>query len=614
MAVPHQRIEQGQFFITVVNMNFKSLYNSECFLKIIFSLSLLIVLAMAGLAYQYIQKLSKTFDEVQLTYQIHLELEKLETLLKDAESGKRAFIISKDSTFLEPFLSVEVALDSSLAHLKSLTSDNPEQQKNLDDVAIKISQSLEIFEKTLQLANANNTESSEFSEAFIEGRQIMDSVRFEIIQMTSRENNTLDIRKERNSKTLSDAPMIVYYVLIISLVILLLTYIQISKNLKSLRQKNELLETFKESRTQSEIISKLGNWIWHVEKKRFEFSDNLYRLLGEEPQSFEPTLENFRAFVHPEDLSKYEEQLHKMMENDDLPFTHYRIVQKNGDIKHFKSYGKMLMDSKGNKKLLTTTVDITDEIENYRLIEERNLELERNNKGLASFNYVASHDLQEPLRKIQTFISRLEDKELEHLSNNGKLYIQRIKLSSERMRALIDDLLLFSRTNKSDDAFEEANINALLKTAKNDLAEIISDKKAKILCDKMPPMKVIPFQIRQLFLNLISNSLKYSHEGIPPVITIIYSRKKASDIPQLNYSKYNLYHTVTVKDNGIGFDQDYAGKIFTLFNRLHDKMEYSGTGIGLSICKKIIENHNGHITAEGKVDHGATFTFYIPIT
>ena len=572
------------------------------------------MLVMGGLAYQYIKRLSRNFDEVQFTYQVHLELEKLASLLKDAESGKRAFIISKDSTFLEPYLSSGEALDISLSRLRDLTADNPEQQKNLDELQNRIERSLEIFENTLQLAVNNDIHSTEFITRFNEGRRVMNNVRFKIIQMTTHESNTLGIRKEKSSKTLSNAPMIVYYVLIISLVILLLIYIQISNNLKSLKEKNELLETFKESTTQSEIISKLGNWIWFIESDIFEFSDNLYRLLGEEPQCFKPTLENIMDFVHPEDLYKFTEQVNNMMENEDLPFTYYRIAQKNGNIKHFKSYGKILIDSDGNRKLLGTTADITDEIENYRLIEERNLELERNNKELASFNYVASHDLQEPLRKIQTFISRLEDKEQENLTNNGKLYIERIKSSSARMRSLIDDLLQFSRTNKSEEAFEDSNINILLETAKHDLAEIISDKRARISSDMIPSMKVIPFQIKQLFLNLISNSLKYSRQNVPPVVTITYSKTKANDLPKVKYSKYSVYHTITIKDNGIGFDQEYADKIFILFNRLHNKDEYSGTGIGLSICKKIVENHNGYITAEGKEGQGSIFTFYLPIT
>lgn len=569
---------------------------------------------MGGLAYQYIKKLSQTFEDVQYTYQLHIELEKLASLLKDAESSKRAFIISRDSTFLEPFLSSNQKLQTSLNRLKYLTNDNPVQQKNIREIEVKIDKSLEIFKTTLQLAQTNKLESPEFMAGFYEGRRTMNTVRFKIMEMNALASDMLGIRQAKSSKTLSTAPLIVYYVLILSLIVLLLTYIQISRNLKSLKEKNELLETFKESTTQSEIISKHGNWIWYVEADTFEFSDNLYRLLGEEPQSFQPTLENYMGFTHPDDLSKLTEQVNKMIENEDLPFIHYRIIQKNGTIKHFKAYGKVLIDSDGDRKLLGTTADITDEIENYRLIEERNLELERNNKELASFNYVASHDLQEPLRKIQTFISRLEDKEGETLSNNGKLYIERIKSSSARMRSLIDDLLQFSRTNRSEEAFEDSNINILLETAKHDLAEIISDKRARISSDKIPPMRVIPFQIKQLFLNLISNSLKYSRTNIAPVITITYTQSKATELPKVKFSKYDRYHTITVKDNGIGFDQEYAEKIFILFNRLHNKNEYSGTGIGLSICKKIVENHNGHITAEGVENQGSTFTFYLPIT
>jgi hypothetical protein len=181
------------------------------------------------------------------------------------------------------------------------------------------------------------------------------------------------------------------------------------------------------------------------------------------------------------------------------------------------------------------------------------------------------------------------------------------------MRDLIDDLLQYSRTNKSDQVLEVANLNNLLESAKQDLAEIISEKNAVITTEPIPDIKVIPFQIKQLFFNLISNSLKYSRENTVPIIKISYSKTKANNIPQLKSSKYKSYHTITIEDNGIGFDQSYAENIFVLFNRLHDKSDYSGTGIGLSICEKIVENHNGHIFAEGHLDKGACFTVYLPM-
>ncbi len=590
----------------------KSLYNSERFLKIIFGASLFVVLCMGGLAYKYIKDLSESFTLVQHTYEVHIEIEELLSLLKDAESGKRGYIISKDSTFLAPLLTVRPEIDARLIRLKKLTKDNPKQLKNIGELEVKIEKSLNIFDKTLLLAETNHIDSPEFISSFKEGRRIMNSARFQVYEMIAHENELLSLRKEKSTESLSDAPLLVYYVLILSLALLLLTYAQISKNLKVLKVKNEQLETFKESSTQSEIVSKHGNWVWHIKDDTFEYSDNLYRLLGVAPQSFAPTLENFLSYVHPEDIDKLKEQVERMMNEEDLPFIYYRIIQKNGNVRHFKAYGKVLVDSEGDKRLLGTTADITDEIENYRLLEEQNLELERNNKELASFNYVASHDLQEPLRKIQTFLSRLEDKELASLSSNGKLYIERIKTSASRMRSLIDDLLQYSRSNKSDQVLEESDMNVLLETAKQDLAEIIQEKKAKISSEPIPVMQVIPFQIKQLFMNLISNSLKYSREDIRPLITITYKKSKANKIPKLKSSKYKYYHTITFEDNGIGFDQEYSEKIFVLFNRLHSKSEYSGTGIGLSICKKIVDNHNGYIIAEGNQDKGATFTVYLP--
>ena len=594
------------------NVNLKSLYNSEEFLRILFGSGLFVVLCMGGLAYKYIRELSQSFRMVQHTYEVHIELEELSTLLKDAESGKRGYIISNDSTFLEPFLNNREELDESLDHLDELFEDNPEQKENMVELKGKIDKSLIIFDQTLELAHAGQVETPEFIKAFREGRRTMNSIRFQIADMTAYENRLLTTRKEQSSESLSNAPLLVYYVLILSLAILLLTYSQISKNLKVLKDKNEQLENFKESSTQSAMVSKYGNWIWHVRDDRFEFSDNLYRLLGEEPNSFRPTVENFTQFVHPDDRERYTEQINQMYKDRDLPYINFRIVQKDGTIKHFKAFGKVLIDSEGRSRLLGTTTDITDEVEYTRVLEEKNEELEQNNKELASFNYVASHDLQEPLRKIQTFISRLEDKELDKLTTSGKMYIDRIKTSSNRMRALIDDLLQYSRTNRSDEVFELSDMNELLEAAKQDLAEVFAEKKAKIVYDPIPEMNVIPFQIKQLFLNLISNSLKYSRDSIPPSITISYSKTKAKNIPALTASRYKSYHTIKLEDNGIGFDQEYAEKIFILFNRLHNKNEYTGTGIGLSICKKIVENHDGYITAEGHLGKGATFVVYLP--
>ncbi|QTE21438.1 CHASE3 domain-containing protein [Polaribacter cellanae] len=590
----------------------RTILKSERFLKAIFGASLFVILCIGGFAYQHIQKLVMSFEMVEHTYEVNVELEQILSYLKDAETGQRGYLITKDTLYLQPYYASRENANNSFARLKELTIDDKEQQNNLKNLSFLIGENLSIFDKSLKYADKNGTNTAGFYALLKNGKQTMDNIRAAISKMISHQNELLQIRKKKSNESLTNTPLVIYSVLIITLVLLLLTYAKINKDLKILKEKNIQLEIFKESTNQSEIVSKHGNWTYYINENRFEYSDNLYRLLGEQPQSFPSTIESFMEFVHPEDLENLQKQVDKMIKEENLPFIYYRIVQKNGNIRHFKAYGKIIVSNDDQKRLLGITSDITEEVENYRLLEERNLELERNNKELSSFNHVASHDLQEPLRKIQTFISRLDDKEADNLSEKGTLYLKRIKTAASRMRLLIDDLLQFSRTNKSEEVLEATNMNLILENAKQELAETILDKKAKITSDAIPVMTVIPFQAQQLFINLIGNSLKYSKKELAPTINISYCKVAADDVPKLKKPKYSNYHKLTFVDNGIGFNQEFAEKIFVLFSRLHNKNEYSGTGIGLSICKKIVDNHQGYIFAKGKLNKGAIFEVFLP--
>ncbi|PKQ46101.1 CHASE3 domain-containing protein [Confluentibacter flavum] len=586
--------------------------NKSWLIKSIFFISAFVILVIGGTTYKKIEDLSQSSALLTKTYKTNVELEKIFSHLKDAETGQQGFIITNDPIYLEPYHTGRENINYSFAELKVLGSDNTTLQNNLKELNILIDKRMEYFEKAFRFSSVGNYEDQNFNENFSNGKKLMDTIRVKIKGMIDSENQLLNKRQQTYDSDLKLTPMFLYMVLLLSLVLMFLTYSKIISDLKKIKSANEQLEIFKESTEQSEIIGKQGNWIWDIEESTFIYSDNLYRLLGEEPQSFKPTLDNFLNFVHPEDLEKFRKDIDRMMTYADLSFIHYRIVQKNGATKHFKACAKLHKNVDGKKQLLGITTDITDEIEHFKTLEERNLELERNNKELSAFNYVASHDLQEPLRKIQTFLSRFEDKEASKLSDSGVLYVDRIKNAATRMRMLIDDLLQFSRTNKADKAFEVADINTLLENAKLDLAESITDENAIIASNHIPSIKVIPFQIQQLFSNLITNSLKYKSNDRTPEIRITYSKVIASEEPRILRPKKPYYHKIKFSDNGIGFDNKYAENIFVLFNRLHNKHEYSGTGIGLSICKKIVENHQGFIFANGKPNIGATFTIYLP--
>ena len=404
-------------------MTLRKIYQSSWFVKVVFVLSLFAIIFIAGLGYKQITSLSASTDMVIHTYKVNVELEKILSYLKDSETGQRGFIITQDSLYLKPFFEGRKKVNNSFAELKFLTKDNPEQQKNLKELSVLIDSRLDNLEIASTYASKYETDVAQFQAIFLEGKNYMGAIRNKLNYMISSENDLLASRKKEYLDDAKYTPVFLYSLILLTLVLMYAAYAKINANLEKLTRKNRQLEVFKKSTNQSEIINKHGSWRWDIENDSFYFSDNLFRLLGEEPQAFDQTIENFMKYVHPEDVEKLSGQVQQMKENKDLPFIVYRVVHGNGDIKYLKAYGKSIVNEDGQPQLLGTTTDITDEIDHYNTLEKRNLELELNNKELEAFNYVASHDLQEPLRKIQTFLSRLEDKEADAFSDSGKKYM-----------------------------------------------------------------------------------------------------------------------------------------------------------------------------------------------
>lgn len=249
-------------------------------------------------------------------------------------------------------------------------------------------------------------------------------------------------------------------------------------------------------------------------------------------------------------------------------------------------------------------------------LKGRKIELLENNKQLQltisqleSFNYIASHDLQEPLRKIQTFVELLQENKQDEQARNK--YSNKIKESSLRMAQLIESLLAYSRLSQQPDAFQLTDLNKVLDDVKTDFEMLITEKSAVINSTALPTVYAIPFQMHQLFSNIISNSLKFSDKQ--PEIKITSRIVSPNEITQRNENPADNVVEIKFSDNGIGFDNQYREKIFHPFQRLHPIAKYGGTGIGLSIVDKVVKNHNGIIKAEGEINKGATFTVYLPL-
>jgi len=299
-----------------------------------------------------------------------------------------------------------------------------------------------------------------------------------------------------------------------------------------------------------------------------------------------------------------------------------------------KSKGEIVMVSDGKEvpvyvsltslqpKLATVGIIISDLtakkrneniiLEYQKDLEKKNMELMKSNAELASFAYIASHDLQEPLRKIQAFIGRILEKEDSQLSESGKDYFSRVQSAAVRMQSLIDDLLAYSRTNTSERIFEISDLGKIIHEVKDVMKEDIDQKKATLEIKVNCHVEVIPFQFRQMMINIITNSLKFSRPGFPPEIRIVSDVAKGNELSSEKLSPDKKYCHLMISDNGIGFEQKYGDKIFELFQRLHGKNDYPGTGIGLAIVKRIVENHNGFIDVNAAPNKGAIFHIYIP--
>ncbi len=339
---------------------------------------------------------------------------------------------------------------------------------------------------------------------------------------------------------------------------------------------------------------------------------------------------------HQWDIASLRELLENIIQKDasfnDYLITH--VFPKIGKKSMLLNARRIIQKSQNEHLILLAFTDVTESIrkrraekkgleniiserttqleESYKTLEEKNVFLEKANKELETFTFISSHDLQEPLRKIKNFSDSLLQEENKNLSGKGKHYLKRMEETVKRMQMLIEDLLAYSRVKNGAHNFEKTYLNEIAKEVIDNFSETLKEKKAEIKADGLCHAKIIRFQFRQVLQNLISNALKFSHPKRFPRIIIKCEIKsgnilKIKDLlPEVNYCH------LTVSDNGIGFKRQYKDRIFEVFQRLHEFDKYKGTGIGLAICKRIIENHNGIITATGKLNKGTRIDIYIP--
>lgn len=614
-------------------------------IQIAFLAALVFLLSLSIISYNRIKNLVQSGILVNHSGIVKLELEKTFVNLRDAGTNQRGYVLTADTAYLHHFYQSEGGVKFHLKTLDSLTRDNPAQQQHLQILKTFVDKRLDYLK--LHLNDKRNTEVTQ--KEWLIAKAQLDDVRAEIDRMIAVENHLLNSRNREMRRAELITPFVTVVLIVSCLLVLLVAYYKINDDLKvarSLQQQlanrtQELEKNLKELSSQKTISETLLNQLKKTEETYHRMVDEVqdYAIIflnrdgiiqnwnkgAEKIKGYtakEIIGEKFTVFYAKEDR---EQKLPQQLITEAL--LHGRAihegwrVRKNGT----KFWGSVVMaavhDNDQNIIGFTkVTRDLTekkiteDQLKaNAAQLQQQNNILAQKNAELTQFAYVSSHDLQEPLRKIQTFATRILEKNDLAVTPLVSDYLLRIQNAAQRMQTLIEDLLAYSRTSSDERKFELSDLNMLVQEVVTELGERIAEKNAVVTFNPMPSIKIIPFQFHQLLTNLINNSLKFSREHVSPDISITGNIIPADEITGLTDADYKNYFHLSVKDNGIGFEQEYSKKIFEVFQRLHGRMDYKGTGIGLAICKKIVENHHGIITADSSLGAGAVFNVYIPL-
>jgi PAS domain S-box-containing protein len=371
-------------------------------------------------------------------------------------------------------------------------------------------------------------------------------------------------------------------------------------------------QRFSEIFPHMENILQCGLITFDPNSKAMHWSRGVYSIFGLDT-SLRGTEENFYRFVNPENIDLVKSSFKKTIETK-TPFQiEFSITNGKGLHKRLHAENYIISDDAGQmKEYIGVIKDVTESYYYKRALEQKITQLDKSNRNLQDFVYVASHDLQEPLRKISTFTERLNNKFETALGPEGSMFVKRIMSATKSMQTLLEDLLNFSSVSFDEKKFENVSIKKCINSVLTDLEVKIEETKTVVTCDNFPEVEVYPSQIKQLFINLIGNGIKFRKADTPAAIHITHEKFNTEEYLHLPLAKGTQYIKINISDNGIGFEQEFAERIFTIFQRLNGKSEYAGSGVGLAICKKIVDNHHGFICANSEIGKGAVFTILLP--
>ncbi len=557
-----------------------------------------ILLILTGVEWFTFRTTNELIENTKLVNQTHIIITKLElvfSFLKDAESGQRGYMLTNDSIYMVRYKTDNINVNNEIEGIQKLITDNLEHQQRMVLLDSLVKERYKRMELTLQFHELKGQRGSAELVMTGEENRIMDEIRNLIDRMKEDENQLLLIHTTGTDASAKRTISVILITGSVSILVVLLALFFInSDNIKRKKAEEELNRFFTLSLDMMCIIGVDG----YFKRINPAFED----VLGFSRD--ELFSKPYHEFLHPDDKEKTLAAVRKMIEDGSKLTIENRCLCKDGTFR-WLAWKAVPVD----KMRYASARDITEQKEAAEQIKKMNTELEsrvqrrtaelkRSNEELQQFAYVASHDLQEPLRMVASYMQLLERKYKGQLDEKADMYIGFAVDGASRMKALINDLLNFSRVDSKAKDLAPTDFNEMLEVVRQNLKQAIEENKAKIIMtDIMPVIPADSSQMIQIFQNLISNAIKFKGV-VTPEITISAEQQPT-------------HWLFKIKDNGIGIEKEYWDRIFVIFQRLNNREEYPGTGIGLAICKKIVERHGGQIWLESEAGKGTTFFFSI---
>jgi PAS domain S-box-containing protein len=534
--------------------------------------------------------------------------------LTEMESERRGFLISGDDSHLANSARAEAAVTEDINVLERLSEDAPTQQARIAAIKQLILRSIALQHEEIETRRTQGSEAAARLFASAGGNEVSAEVRGLMTQLADEERRLLEDRNERTKRIGAWTSGGILLAGALTLIVLFAAGTMILRDIGARRRAEEALAD--QHNLLSSIIDTMPDHLSVKDVKgRYIMDNKAHRTYLRLPNG--ESIEGKTVFdFFPRDLAaRYDDDDQKVIETG-VPVRNREEpgLPSAGTEAWFLTTKVPLIEAGGRiLGLVCVSADITERKDAEERLKRFAMQLEQSNAELQNFASVASHDLQEPLRKIQAFGDRLRAKCLEQLGENGRDYLERMQNAASRMQILIQDLLKLSRITSRAQAFVPCDLQQLVRDVLTDLEVAMEEAGAHVEVGALPIVEGDPVQLRQLFQNLIANALKFHKPDTPPEVTISAEVATPGERVIPGAGPGEEICQIEVRDNGIGFDPQFVERIFVVFQRLHSRTEFEGTGIGLAICRKITDRHGGTIVAKSTAGEGATFVVTLPV-